>query len=67
MDDGVLRGHLMLRVAKHIFQGPSAALEGPGYPRGKRGNAKLMGMTSMTPRAIAYVAVQTRFALASSD
>jgi hypothetical protein len=51
------------QVAKHIFQGPTAALERPGYHRGRRGNAALMGMTTMTPRAIGYVAVQVSFIL----
>ena len=51
---------IFYQVAKHIFQGPSAALEHPGYHRGKRGNASLMGMISMTPHAIAYVAVQVK-------
>lgn len=75
--DGVLTGHLMLRVrapllvvlytyigckvAKHLFMGPSAALEGPGYHRGRGGNAAINGMTRMTPRSIAYVAVQVCF------
>ncbi|KAF8954655.1 hypothetical protein BDZ97DRAFT_1676131, partial [Flammula alnicola] len=67
MDMGVLQGHLLLRVAKHIFQGPTAALERPGYHRGRRGNAALMGLTSMTPRAIGYVCVQTRFAICAVD
>ncbi|KAF8952928.1 hypothetical protein BDZ97DRAFT_1811726 [Flammula alnicola] len=67
MDTGVLHGHLLLRVAKHIFQGPTAALERPGYHRGRRGNAALMGMTAMTPRAIAYIAIQARFAISAVD
>ncbi|KAF8148593.1 hypothetical protein B0H34DRAFT_736120 [Crassisporium funariophilum] len=58
IDKGLLTGHLPLCVAKHIFQGPTAALERPGYHHGKRGNAALMGMTMMTPCSISYVAVQ---------
>jgi len=65
MEAGLLRGHLLIRVAKHIFMGPSAALKGPGYKRGTRGNAIANGMTNFTPRAIAYTAVQARFALSS--
>ncbi|KJA13296.1 hypothetical protein HYPSUDRAFT_209667 [Hypholoma sublateritium FD-334 SS-4] len=63
----LLRGHLMLRVAKHIFQGPSAALEEPGSHRGKQGNAAICGITSMSPYTIAYVATQVRFALSSTS
>ncbi|KAG6818233.1 hypothetical protein H0H93_006629, partial [Arthromyces matolae] len=64
---GLLRGHFCLRVAKHIFQGPSAAHEAPGWSRGKNGNAALSGVTSMTPRSIAYVVVQARFCISSSS
>jgi len=62
----VLRGHIMIRVAKHLFQGPSVALEQPGAHRGKQGNASLCGLTSMTPHTIAYVAIQARFAMSST-
>ncbi|KJA15204.1 hypothetical protein HYPSUDRAFT_396288 [Hypholoma sublateritium FD-334 SS-4] len=54
-------------VAKHILRGPSSALERPGYKRGKRGNASLMGLKSVNPYIIAYVAVQARFAISSQD
>ena len=47
-----------LKVAKHIFQGPSAALEAAGYHRGKQGIAALIHITSMDPHLIAYIAVQ---------
>ncbi|KJA15738.1 hypothetical protein HYPSUDRAFT_207595 [Hypholoma sublateritium FD-334 SS-4] len=63
----LLRGHVMYRAAKHIFQGPSAALQGPGSHRGKQGNASICGITTMTPRTIAYVATQVRFALSSTS
>jgi hypothetical protein len=49
---------VFLEVAKHIFQGPSAALEEPGYHRGKGGNAAINGISSLNARAIAYVACQ---------
>ena len=45
-------------MAKHLFQGPSTAVEQPGAHRGKQGNASLSGLTSMTPHTIAYVAIQ---------
>ena len=47
-----------LQVAKHLFQGPSTALEQPGAHCGKQGNASLCGLTLMTPHTIAYVAIQ---------
>jgi len=64
---GILRGHLMIRVAKHIFQGPSAALEAAGYHRGKQGIASLIHIISMDPHLIAYIAVQARFSISSSQ
>ncbi|KJA14472.1 hypothetical protein HYPSUDRAFT_200946 [Hypholoma sublateritium FD-334 SS-4] len=33
VEDGCFRGHLLLRVAKHVLQGPSAALQAPGFHR----------------------------------
>ncbi|KIK00735.1 hypothetical protein K443DRAFT_664331 [Laccaria amethystina LaAM-08-1] len=64
---GILRGHLMIRVAKHIFQGPSAALKAAGYHRGKQGIASLIHIISMDPHLIAYIAVQARFSISSSQ
>ncbi|KAF8054780.1 hypothetical protein FPV67DRAFT_1549128 [Lyophyllum atratum] len=64
---GILLGHLGLRVAKHIFQGPSAAMQGPGYCRGKGGNASIHGITTMTGRSIPYIACQARFAISSAE
>ncbi|KAG6835803.1 hypothetical protein H0H93_014549 [Arthromyces matolae] len=64
---GLFRGHFCFRVAKHIFQGPSSAHEVPGWTRGKNGNAALAGVTSMSPRSIAYVAVQARFCISSGS
>ncbi|KAI0040570.1 hypothetical protein FA95DRAFT_1611701 [Auriscalpium vulgare] len=63
IDDGLFRSHVLIRVAKHIFQGPSSALQGPGYKKGRAGVAKLIGMTKMTPHALAYVIVQARFSM----
>lgn len=48
----------LLQSAKHIYIGETAALQGPGFKKGRPGNASIMGMTRMTPRALAYVAVQ---------
>jgi hypothetical protein len=41
-----------------LYIGPASALSGPGFKRGKPGNAAVMGLKQMTPRALAYVAVQ---------
>ncbi|KAF5369649.1 hypothetical protein D9615_010248 [Tricholomella constricta] len=67
LSTGILTGHLCFRVAKHIFQGPSTALEHPGHHRGKSGNAALHGITTMTGCSIAYVACQARFAISSAE
>ncbi|KAI0076040.1 hypothetical protein K474DRAFT_1577786, partial [Panus rudis PR-1116 ss-1] len=66
IDEGLGYGYLLLRVMKHIFTTPSSALEGPGA-KGKGGNAKLIGMTAVTPEAVAYTAVQTRYVLNSQS
>ncbi|KAF8959241.1 hypothetical protein BDZ97DRAFT_1923071 [Flammula alnicola] len=38
----VLRGHLLPRVAKLIFRGPSVTLADPGAHRGKQGSAGIL-------------------------
>ncbi|KAI0070581.1 hypothetical protein K474DRAFT_1776724 [Panus rudis PR-1116 ss-1] len=63
----IFRGHLLLRVVKHIFTGPGTWNMGPGEQKGKPSIAKLIGMTSITSRAIAYAAVQARFAICGSQ
>lgn len=50
-----------MQAAKHILQGPTSALEGPGTHRGKQGNAAICGITTLTPHLIAYVATQVSF------
>ncbi|KAJ7815854.1 hypothetical protein B0H14DRAFT_3744970 [Mycena olivaceomarginata] len=55
------------QAAKAIYMGPDAALEGDGYHKGKPGNASIIGMTSFTPRTIAGVVTQVRFALSSKQ
>ncbi|KAJ7802937.1 hypothetical protein B0H14DRAFT_2890217 [Mycena olivaceomarginata] len=65
MEDGLLEGPTLYAVAKHIYQGPSAALKAPGFNRGKAGNAALNGVTSLNGHDIAYVACQLRFSLSS--
>lgn len=50
-----------IQAAKHILQGPTSALEGPGSHRGKQGNAAICGITALTPNLIAYIATQVSF------
>lgn len=49
---------LIIQVAKHVLQGPTAALEGPGFHRGQQGVAALLNTSSVTPELIAYLAIQ---------
>ncbi|KAJ7249707.1 hypothetical protein C8J57DRAFT_1521737 [Mycena rebaudengoi] len=65
LEEGLLEGHTLRAAVKHIYQGPSAALQPDGFNRGKAGNAALNGVTSLTSRDIAYTACQTRFAMSS--
>ncbi|KAJ7017030.1 hypothetical protein C8F04DRAFT_1280211 [Mycena alexandri] len=67
LEDGLLDNHILRAVAKHVYQGPSSALEKPGFSRGKAGNAALNGVTALTARDIAYIACQTRFAISSQE
>ncbi|KAH9952316.1 hypothetical protein BGW80DRAFT_745992 [Lactifluus volemus] len=58
-DKGLMRGHYILRVVKHIFTGPSSALSTPGSGRNTRANnAKIHNLTALTGREIAYGATQ---------
>ncbi|KAJ7893910.1 hypothetical protein B0H14DRAFT_3662021 [Mycena olivaceomarginata] len=65
LDEGLLESHVMYATAKHIYQGPSAALEAAGFTRGKAGNAALNGVLALDERDIAYVGCQVRFGLSS--
>ncbi|KAI0070882.1 hypothetical protein K474DRAFT_1669624 [Panus rudis PR-1116 ss-1] len=65
--EDLFRGHLLLRVMKHIYTGHSTWNQGPGHQVGKSSHAQKMGMTSVTSRAIAYAAVQACFAICSSQ
>lgn len=46
------------QVAKHVLQGPSAALQAPGFHRGRQGNAVLINLTSVTRPLLAYLGIQ---------
>ncbi|KAJ7060477.1 hypothetical protein C8F01DRAFT_1142738 [Mycena amicta] len=62
----LLTGETIIQAAKVIYHGPSALGKGDGCRGlGKDGNAELVGLKSFTPRLIAYIACQVRFALSS--
>ncbi|KAG1759612.1 hypothetical protein EDD22DRAFT_752920, partial [Suillus occidentalis] len=59
---GCLRGYYLKRVFRHIFTGPSSALNANARRGTKTPKGRIHGMTSPLPRAIAYAAVQVGFA-----
>ncbi|KAG1737719.1 hypothetical protein EDD22DRAFT_959633 [Suillus occidentalis] len=78
---GLFKGELLVKAVKHIFtsptsaENPSASLSLCDFPKRRRTTgerrtrcdvAGLLGMKSIQPRAIAYTAVQLRFALSSA-
>ncbi|KAG1729738.1 hypothetical protein EDD22DRAFT_960839 [Suillus occidentalis] len=78
---GLFKGELLVKAVKHIFtsptsaENPSASLSSCDFPKRRRTTgerctrcdvAGLLGMKSIQPRAIAYTAVQLRFALSSA-
>ncbi|KAF5314750.1 hypothetical protein D9611_007065 [Ephemerocybe angulata] len=58
---GLLRNRILVLAFKHVFTSPSSTDDNPRATRS--GNAKLHGMTRVTPASIAYIATQVRFAL----
>ncbi|KAJ7191311.1 hypothetical protein GGX14DRAFT_600753 [Mycena pura] len=66
MDDA-MKGEVLLKSAKAICMGPNAAFEGDGWHKGKPGNAHIVGMTSFTPRVMAWITAQVYFALSSQQ
>ncbi|KAG1736386.1 hypothetical protein EDD22DRAFT_777037 [Suillus occidentalis] len=63
---GCLRGYYLKRVFRHIFTGPSSALSPNGRKGTKTPKGRIHGMTTPTPHAIAYAAVQAYFQLSSA-
>ena len=57
-DIGLFRGFLLVRVYRHIFTGPSSALN----PTAKvnKSKARKFKLTEVTRRTIAYASVQVR-------
>ncbi|KAJ3514482.1 hypothetical protein NMY22_g14718 [Coprinellus aureogranulatus] len=62
---GLFRGRLLILGFKHVFISPSSAEDISRATRA--GNARINGMTHVTPASIAYIATQVRFALSSSS
>jgi hypothetical protein len=62
--NGLFRSSLLVSAYKHIFTSPSSVEKEPKATRS--GNARIHGMTKVTPASIAYIATQVRFALSSS-
>ncbi|KAG8917209.1 hypothetical protein FRC01_002600, partial [Tulasnella sp. 417] len=66
--EGLFRGPLLMKAAKHIFIGPSSADSQDTSSRSTRqGNAALNGMTKVSRETIAYIATMVRFALSSDE
>lgn len=74
--DGLFKGKLLVKAFKQIFTSPTSVLkmDDESSPRKRRRRderrtrshvASLLGMKSVSPRAVAYTAVQLRFALSS--
>ncbi|THH06871.1 hypothetical protein EW146_g9483 [Bondarzewia mesenterica] len=62
--NGLFRGTLLIAAYKHIFTSPSSVDK--ELRATHAGNARIHGMTRVTPASIAYIATQVRFALTSS-
>ncbi|KAG2750961.1 hypothetical protein P692DRAFT_201839141 [Suillus brevipes Sb2] len=63
--NGLLRSRLLINAYRHVFTSPSSVEKEPKATRA--GNARLHGMTSVTPPSVAYIATQVGFALSSSS
>ncbi|KAG1793808.1 hypothetical protein EV424DRAFT_1649225 [Suillus variegatus] len=68
IQEGLLRGHLLKRVLRHIYTSPSSALIDNGELSVTcSGNAELHGMYKVEAKHIAYALVQSRFGISSRD
>ncbi|KAJ3531434.1 hypothetical protein NMY22_g8153 [Coprinellus aureogranulatus] len=61
---GLFRNELLIKGFKHIFTSPSSVDDEPKATRS--GNARIHGMSHVTPASLSYVATQIRFALSSA-
>ncbi|KAG8215163.1 hypothetical protein J3R82DRAFT_8666 [Butyriboletus roseoflavus] len=55
MDKGFFRSYVLVRVARHIFLGPTSALKDEGKKGSKQSNCDLHDMTTVEPEHITYV------------
>ncbi|KAF8321449.1 hypothetical protein F5887DRAFT_899522, partial [Amanita rubescens] len=62
---GLLQGHFLLRVYRHVFSGPSSALQNKTKGRSSRGQ-KNSRLPAPTPETIGYAAILARWALSAS-
>ena len=58
-DIGLFRGFLLVRVFRHIFTGPTSAMD--PKTKAKKSKAKKFRLTKVTRRMIAYASVQVCF------
>ncbi|RDB26749.1 hypothetical protein Hypma_005379 [Hypsizygus marmoreus] len=63
---GLLKSQLLVSAYKHVFTSPSS-VDTDESKATKSGNARIHGMTSVTPASLAYIATQVRFALSSAS
>lgn len=61
---GLLQSVILVKAFKHIFTSPSSVEREAKATRS--GNARIHGMTRVTPASVAYAATQARFSLTSS-
>ncbi|KAF8274404.1 hypothetical protein EI94DRAFT_1825418 [Lactarius quietus] len=60
--NGLFRGHIFIRALRSIYTGPSSAFTGH-QTAARASNSELHGMKEVTPEMIAYISVQTHYAL----
>jgi len=63
---GLFRGHVFLRVLRHIYTGPSSSIN-KFRAASKLSKGEIHGMKEVTGRHVAYAALQTYFALCSIE
>ncbi|KAH9166552.1 hypothetical protein EDB89DRAFT_1984315 [Lactarius sanguifluus] len=59
---GLFRGHIFIRALRSVYTGPSSAFTGH-RTAARASNSELNGMTQVSPEMVAYISVQTHYAL----
>ncbi|OBZ73011.1 hypothetical protein A0H81_06633 [Grifola frondosa] len=69
MDAGLCMGEYLVRCFRHVYTGKRTAMSAPTWMAkgGRKPISELNGMTTVTPRSIAYIAVLARFILNDQD